>query len=84
MGNWKDHDERFDEAAVAEVKKVGNIILLGRRALRISQTELGKRAGGLTPWTVSAAECGKPGVGLITYLALLMALGKKVVVEDIQ
>lgn len=51
-----------------------------RRSLKLSQAELGSRAG-MRQATVSSAEAGEAGVKLTTIVDLLAALGLELVVR---
>lgn len=54
-------------------KQIGNIVRRARKALGMSQSELGSRTG-LRQATVSLVETGNPAVRLDTLLTILGAL----------
>ena len=62
-------------------KQIGAAIRRRRRALGLSQAELGTRTG-LRQATISALENGEPGTQLRTLTDVMAALGLEMVVRE--
>jgi HTH-type transcriptional regulator / antitoxin HipB len=62
-------------------KQLGAVIRRRRRALHLSQGELGHQAS-LRQATISALEKGEPGTQLQTVTDVLAALGLEVVIRE--